>query len=117
MTTSQDTKLAWETVADRLEALGLKLKLHFEETESANRPAKEVSEALARLGTAIEATFLSIGAAVKDPAVREDANNLATALGDALADTLSEAGQELTGAANGLRCRNGASKSGTPSAN
>ena len=115
MTTSEDTRLPWETVADRLEALGLKLKLHFEEAEAANHPAKEVSEAFARLGTAIESTFYSVGAAVKDPAVRDDANNLATALGDALADTLSEAAQELTGAANGLRCRNGKATTRTSS--
>ena len=107
MTTSEDTRLAWETVADRLEALGLKLKFHFEEAESAKHPAKEVTDAFAKLGTAIESTFFSIGAAVKDPAVRDDASNIATALGDALADTLSEAAQELSGAANGLRCRNG----------
>ncbi|HET6914948.1 MAG TPA: hypothetical protein VFH56_02545 [Acidimicrobiales bacterium] len=112
MTTSVDTKLAWETVADRLEALGLKLKFHFEEAEAANHPAKEVSEAFARLGTAIESTFYSVGAAVKDPAVRDDATNLATALGDALADTLSEAAQELTGAANGLRCKGDKAKTG-----
>jgi len=105
MTTNTDTKMAWEAVADRLEALGLKLKLHFEQAESGQQPAEQVGEALARLGTAIESTFSAIGAAVKDPAVRDDANNLATALGDALADTLSEAGQELAGAANGLRCR------------
>ena len=104
MTTSNDTKMAWERVADRLEALGLKLKLHFEQ---AGEPAGEISEAFDRLGSAIESTFSAIGAAVEDPAVRDDANGLAVALGDALADTISQAGQELTAAADGLRCQHG----------
>ena len=104
MTTSTDTRMAWEAVADHLEALGLKLKLHIEE---AGPPAGEIREAFDRLGSAIESTFSAIGAAVADPAVREDANKLAGALGDALADTLSEASQELAGAAEGLRCRKG----------
>jgi len=104
MTSPTDTKMAWERVADRLEALGLKLKLHFEQ---AGPPAGEISEAFDRLGTAIESTFSAIGAAVEDPAVRDDANKLAVALGDALADTISRAGQELSAAADGLRCQHG----------
>jgi len=105
MTTSTDTKMAWAAVADRLEALGLKLKLHFEQAAQGQRPAEEISEAFKRLGSAIESTFSAIGAAAEDPAVQEDATKLAAALGDALADTLAEAGLELAGAADGLRCR------------
>ena len=104
MTTSKDTKLAWESVADHLEALGLKLKLHFDQ---AGQPAGEISEAFDRLGSTIESTFAAIGAAVEDPAVRDGANSLAVALGNALADTISQAGQELAAAADGLRCQHG----------
>jgi len=103
MATSTDTRMAWEVVADHLDSLGLKLKLHFEQAREGERPGREISDAFRRLGTAIESTFSAIGAAVEDPAVREDANKLAAALGDALADTLSESAQELTAAANGLR--------------
>ena len=110
MTTSEDTRIAWDVVADRLESLGLKLKLHFEQAESSHHPVEEVSNAFARLGTAIESSFASIGTAVKDPAIRDDANSFATALGDALADTFSRASQELAGAADGLRCKNGSSR-------
>jgi len=110
VTTTEDTRLAWEEVADRLESLGLKLKLHFEQAESSQHPVEEVSKAFARLGTAIESSFASIGTAIKDPAVRDDANTFATALGDALADTFSKVSEELAGAANGLRCKNGSSR-------
>jgi hypothetical protein len=101
MTTNTDTKQAWEAVADRLDALGLKLKVHFEE---AGGQVREVNEAFEHLGSAIEAAFSAIGAAVHDPAVRDDANRLAEALGDALADTLSQGGSELQESANALRC-------------
>jgi len=102
MTTAADTKKAWEAVGDRLEALGLKLKLHFE--EAGGQPAEEVGEAFSRLGSAIESAFAAVGTAVHDPAVREDASALADALGEALADSLSLAGQEVATAAKGLRC-------------
>jgi len=94
------TRLAWEAVADVLDALVLELKVHFQQ---ASEEVIEVNEALERLGTAIEATFSTIGAVVKDPALRDDANNFAVALMDALADTLSRGGQEFEKAAKGLR--------------
>lgn len=102
MTTKTDTKLAWAAVADRLDALGLKLKVHFEE---AGGQVQEINEAFAHLGSAIESAFSAIGAAVQDPAVREDATSLAELLSDALADTLSQGGGELQESANALRCR------------
>ena len=101
MTTKTDTKLAWEAVADRLNALGLKLKVHFEE---AGGQVQEVNEAFEHLGSAIERTFSAIGTAVHDPAVKEDATTLAELLGNALADTLSQGGSELQESANALRC-------------
>jgi len=104
MTTSTDTKTAWQAVADHLDALGLKLKLHFEQAAQGQRPAEEVGRAFERLGAAIETTFSAIGAAVEDRAVREDASKLAVALGNALADTLSAAGQDVAKVAEGLRC-------------
>ena len=93
MTTSTDTKLAWEAVADHLDALGLKLKPTSNRRRRGQGPAEEVSEAFERLGAAIETSFSAIGAAVEDSAVREGASNLAVALGNALADTLSAAGR------------------------
>ncbi len=101
MTTKTDTKLAWNAVADRLDALGLKLKVHFEE---AGGQVQEVNEAFEHLGSAIETAFSAIGSAVQDPAVREDARSLAELLSDALADTLSQGRSELQGSADALRC-------------
>lgn len=110
MTTDTDTKMAWESVADRLDSLGLKLKLHFEQ---AGGQVKEVSDAFERLGSAIEETFSTVGSAVQDRAVWDDANKLATALSNALADTLSHAGQEVEVATKGLRCHGAGTAGGT----
>ena len=112
MTTKTETKLAWDAVADRLDALGLKLKLHFEE---AGGEVREVNEAFAHLGSAIEAGFSAIGVAMRDPAVREDARTLAEMLSNALADSLSQGRSELTEPANALRC--GRAKDNAPSEN
>jgi len=101
MSTKTDTTMSWEAVADRVDALGLKLKVHFKDAAG---QLEEVNEAFEGLGSAVEAIFSAIGAAVRDPAVREDAGNLAATLVDALAGTLSNAGRELEGAADGLRC-------------
>jgi hypothetical protein len=109
MTTETDTKLAWEAVADRLDSLGLKLKVHFEE---AGGQVQEVEDAFEHLGSAIQAAFSAVGAAVQDPAVREDANRLAEELSNALADTLSQGRSELEESANALRCH-GAMASGS----
>ena len=114
MTTTTDTRMAWEVVADRVLALGLKLKVHFEQAGPGQQPARQVNESFRQLGAAIESTFSAVGAAIQDPAVREDANNLAEALGNALANTLSEAGQELAAAADGLRCQHGSAHGDAP---
>jgi hypothetical protein len=113
MTTKTDTKLAWDAVADQLDALGLKLKVHFEE---AGGQAREVNEAFEHLGSAIETAFSAIGAAVHDPAVREDANTLAELLSNALADTLSQGRSELQESANALRCGRATSPESSESA-
>jgi len=111
MSTKTDATMSWEAVANHVDALGLKLKVHF---ENAAGQLEEVNEAFEGLGSAVEAIFSAIGAAVRDPAVREDAGNLAASLVDALADTLSNAGRELEGAADGLRCHRAAGQGRLP---
>jgi hypothetical protein len=77
--------------------------MHFEQAEAGSPAADEVTDALRQLGGALESAFVAVGAALKDPAVRADAGHLAAVLGDALADTLSEAGQQVAAMAEGLR--------------
>jgi len=90
MTTNQ-----WSEVGERLEALALKLKLHFEQARD-----EEAADALGRLRKDIEDAFEAAGNAVKDEAVRADAREVGRLFGDALATTLEKFGDEIRNATN-----------------
>lgn len=83
----------WHDLADRLEGLGLKLKLHLEQTGTG-----EVPEALSKLGHAVQEAFQAASNAVKDDAVREDVREAGRLLGDALGNTFTKAGSDVRGA-------------------
>jgi hypothetical protein len=84
-----DTKKAWEEVGDALSALGLKLKLHAEQEMSED--GKEFTSALERLSGTVNDIFQGVGNAAKDPAVRDDARNVAQAFAGAVDATIDEA--------------------------
>ena len=90
MTTNQ-----WSEVGERLEALALKLKLHFEQARD-----EEAADALGRLRKDIEDAFEAAGNAVKDEAVRADAREVGRLFTDALAATLEKFGDDIRKAAN-----------------
>jgi len=80
----------WHDLADKLEGLGLKLKLHLEQTGS-----DEVPDALSKLGQAVQDVFHAASNAVNDDAVRSDVREAGQLLGDAVANTFSKAGDEI----------------------
>lgn len=102
MTTKTDSRLAWDEVADHLSALGLKLKLHFEQSGADPGAADEMRDAMGKMASAIDGAFAAIGNAVKDEAVRSEITNAAESLADAIGTSLSEGGEELAAAAKGL---------------
>jgi vacuolar-type H+-ATPase subunit E/Vma4 len=83
----------WDEVARRFESLALKLKLHYEENAAEDRA--ELDSALRTIGESLRQSVRSLDDAVRDPAVRQDADDLATSLGDALSRTFSEVGSEI----------------------
>ena len=85
----------WGEVGERLEALALKLKLHFEQTHD-----EEAADALGRLRKDIEDAFEAAGNAVKDEAVRADAREVGRLFADAFAATLEKFGDDIRNAAN-----------------
>jgi hypothetical protein len=87
MTSTQDV---WGEVADRLEVLTLKLKLHLEQSQD-----EDVPDALGRLRQGVEDVFEAAGNAVKDEAVRGDVRELGRLLADAVGTTLAKAGDEV----------------------
>ena len=85
---------AFQEAADRLSALALKVKLHYEE-EREGEEAKTLRDALSKLGDAVEDAFQAMSDAAKDDAVREDAKDAARSVGDAFATAFSQVADEL----------------------
>jgi hypothetical protein len=88
-----DPKKAWSDVGDALSALGLKLKLHTEQETS--EEDKEFTSALQRLVGTVDDIFDGLGAAVRDPAVKDDARSVAQAFAGAVDATIDEAKSRL----------------------
>ncbi|MBV1849437.1 hypothetical protein [Catellatospora tritici] len=82
----------WNEIGDRLQGLGLKLKLHFEQSGPDAWP-----DALNKLGTAVEDLFKTTSNAVQDEAVRADVRDVGHLLADAVSNTLGKASQDIRG--------------------
>jgi len=95
-----DPRTNWEQVGERLEELGLKLKLHFEQASDEDRPAVEddIRRALRSVGDAVEQVFTAVGIAARDEGVRDDARDVGRSLVDALDTTFSELGERFRSA-------------------
>ena len=76
-----------------MSALGLKLKLHAGQEMSDDD--KEVTSALERLSGIVNDIFEGVGSAARDPAVRDDARNVAQAFAGAVDATIAEARSRL----------------------
>lgn len=95
MTMDQTTE-AWKALGSRVEALGLKLKLHFEEESGeAGEAATTIKETLEKVGDALEHVFEGLGDAAKDDALKADAKEAGRLLVDAVNATFTEASDEL----------------------
>ena len=87
-----DTRASWEGVLDRLNELGLKLQLHYEQAAAEGRAEDEdkVKEALRTVGDAVEQAFGALSNSVRDDAVRDDLKDVGKSVVDALDATFSE---------------------------
>lgn len=96
-----ETRESWEEVLSRLNELGLKLQLHFEQAGGEGGAAEEedrIKEALRTVGDAVEQAFGAVGGAVKDDAVREDVKDVGRSVLEALDATFSELGDRFRSA-------------------
>jgi hypothetical protein len=80
----------WTEIGERLQGLGLKLKLHYEQSGPSEMP-----DAFNKLGTALEDLFKTAGNAVKDEAVRTDLKDVGHMLADAVTNNLNRATTEV----------------------
>jgi len=81
----------WQELADRVEALALKLKMHVEQTSD----DEEVKAALGRLRAAVDTAFDAASNAVHDDAVRADIREVGRLLGDAVTTTFARVGSQV----------------------
>lgn len=84
------THRRWAELADRLDALALKLKLHYEQAGGDGLP-----RALDELRDSVREAFTAAGNAIQDDAVRTDVRDVGAMVAEAVADGLSTVGSDL----------------------
>lgn len=80
----------WAELGARLDALGLKLKLHYEQAGGDGVP-----RALDDLRDSVREAFTAAGNAIEDDAVRADVQEVGVMIAEAVADGLSTVGADL----------------------
>jgi len=89
---------SWKEVADKVESLGLKLKMHLEQEadEDVEKPEPgDTKAAFENLGEQLEDAFEAFGNAAKDGAIHQDVRDIGSLLKDALVTTFSAVGAEV----------------------
>lgn len=81
----------WEQVADRAEALALKLKLHMEQAGDDARDG----DALDRFRAAMDDAFTAVGNAVHDDAVRADVHEIGRLVTEAITTSVDRVGGKI----------------------
>ena len=89
----------WSEVGEKLEALALKLKLHFEQTGR----REEVPDALQQLRASVGEAFDAAGNAVRDDAVKSDVKEAGRLFVDAVSATFAKVSEELKERADNLK--------------
>jgi len=74
----------WAEIVARLDALALKLKLHYEQIGGDGMP-----RALDELRDSVQDAFTATGNAIQDEAVRADAREVGQLVAETVADSLS----------------------------
>ena len=94
--------LRWTEIGSRLEALALKLKLHYEQAGGDGAP-----RTLDGLRDSIRDAFAATENAVNDEAVRADVREAAVMVAGAVADTLTTVGDDMREALRRPQARKG----------
>jgi hypothetical protein len=82
---------SWGELTSRLEALGLKLKMHYEQAGDGT----EAKETLEKLKRGVQDAFDATGNAVKDEAVRSDVKEAGRLFADAIGESLNKLGDAI----------------------
>lgn len=91
---------AWTDVVEQVKKLGSAVKDHYQtqerDTETEALPEDEVRDALLAIGEIVKAAFATVGDAIKDPEIQEEAKQTAGSFFDALGTTFSELGDDIS---------------------
>jgi predicted HAD superfamily phosphohydrolase len=91
---------AWNDVGEQFRKLGSMFKHHYEAQEHDEGTEVvsegEVRDAVRTLGESIRTAYVTVGDAIKDPEVQEEARQTAGSLFDALGATFSELGDDIS---------------------
>lgn len=93
-----EAKNAWKDVGDRVEALGLKLKLHLDQEMDVDideRVEGETKSAFEDMSGKVTDAFDAFGNAARDDAVHSDVRELAELIKEALIETFRAVGAEV----------------------
>lgn len=92
----EQSQESWKALGSRVEALGLKLKLHFEQEQGeASEATSTIKENLEKVGDALEHVFEGLGSVAADDAIKQDAKEAGRLLLEAVNATFTEASDEL----------------------
>jgi hypothetical protein len=87
---------AWDEVANRFTELGAHVKDRIDANIAfADEDRAKVDDALKQQVQALDTTFTAIGDSMRDPEVRSQLKETATAMGAALTTTFREVGDEI----------------------
>lgn len=92
-----DVRSAWNEAGERLQGLGATLKQHYAQQrgDEAGQTKEQVGDAFKKVGEALQGAFDALGAAAKDPAVKEDVKQAGRSVSDALSVTFAELSDDV----------------------
>jgi hypothetical protein len=91
-----DAKARWDDVGSRFAELGSQLKQRYDaNTMFDDQQRHDVEEALRHVGDALDASFTTIGDAMRDPQMRDEFKQAGVAIADAVAATFYDVADEI----------------------
>ncbi|MFN0280746.1 MAG: hypothetical protein ACKVZ6_02105 [Kineosporiaceae bacterium] len=92
-----DVRSAWNEAGGKLQGLGASLKQHYAQQrgDDAGQTREQVSDAFKKVGEALQGAIDAVGAAAKDPAVKEEAKQASKSVTEALSVTFSEISEDV----------------------
>ncbi|MDQ1448742.1 MAG: hypothetical protein QOC79_1713 [Actinomycetota bacterium] len=91
-----EAKEKWDEVGDRWSDLGRRLKDRFDANAAFGTDEREkVNDALRQLAAALDAGFTTIGATLRDPAMRDEMKSAGTSIADAIAATMRDVSESI----------------------